>query len=433
MSKISRKIIKPVLLLITVLVANNLQAQEIWNSYSHTISEQGYTGHKFRLKAFIRTEIEDAAAYAQLWIRVDKNAFSPTHFGKPIRSNDWKEFLIEGTVDSVYSQIVFGFISVYNGNFYLDDLHFEIETAEKKWKTIYSTDFENDFADWKKGMNSGNTAINPLFKGELHNGKAKSGNQCFLVYSRGVPNYGANNVGKYAEVNGIKLYYEVYGEGPPLVVLHGNGGSISGGSLHYPELIKKYKLIAIDSRAQGKSTDTDLPLTYELMASDVNALLEELKIDSAFVWGQSDGAILGLILAMNSPRKVKKVLAFGANIQPDTTALFSWAVNAIAKDAKDNPNPKTKKLNQLMRDHPNIPFTNLSKINIPVLIMAGDRDAIRPEHTLKLFQNIPKSQLCILPGTTHGTAWEKPDLFLRILTDFFDKPFTMPSSNYLFN
>ena len=157
------------------------------------------------------------------------------------------------------------------------------------------------------------------------------------------------------------------------------------------------------------------------------SLLKELKIDSVYVWGQSDGAILGLILAMNYPGKVKKVLAFGANIQPDTTALFPWAVNAIAKAAKDTSNLKTKKLNQLMQDHPNIPFTGVSKINIPVLIMAGDRDAIRPEHTLKLFQNIPKSQLCILPGTTHGAAWEKRDLFLQILTDFFDKPFTMPS------
>ena len=136
---------------------------------------------------------------------------------------------------------------------------------------------------------------------------------------------------------------------------------------------------------------------------------------------------------MNYPRKVKKVLAFGANIQPDTTALFPWLVSSIAKAAKDTSNLKTKKLNQLMQDHPNIPFTNLSNINIPVLIMAGDRDAIRPEHTLKLFQSIPKSQLCILPGTTHGAAWEKQDLFLRLLTDFFDKPFVMLTSNYLAN
>jgi len=431
MSKIIKRIIKPVLLLITVLAGNNLEAQE-WNSFSHIIIEQGYAGHRFRLRAFIRVEIEDADAYASLWIRVDKNEtkaflFNRTYYDKPIQSNEWKASLIEGTIDSAYSQIVFGFSSMYNGNFYLDDVHLEIETVERKWKTIYSTDFENGFADWKHGTYRDNFGINPLFKAEL-NAKAKNGNQCLLVYSREVPNYGTNSkAGKYVEVNGIKLYYEVYGEGHPLVVLHGNGGSIKGGAWHYPELIKKYKVIAIDSRAQGKSTDTNAPLTYELMAADVNALLKELKIDSVYVWGQSDGAILGLILAMNYPGKVKKVLAFGANIQPDTTALFPWAVNAIAKAAKDTSNLKTKKLNQLMQDHPNIPFTGVSKINIPVLIMAGDRDAIRPEHTLKLFQNIPKSQLCILPGTTHGAAWEKRDLFLQILTDFFDKPFTMPS------
>jgi pimeloyl-ACP methyl ester carboxylesterase len=81
-----------------------------------------------------------------------------------------------------------------------------------------------------------------------------------------------------------------------------------------------------------------------------------------------------------------------------------------------------------MLDYPRIPFSDLSAIKIPVLIMAGDRDDMRPEHTLKLFQNIPKSQLCILPGTTHGAPWEKKDLFFKLLFDFFDKPFTMPTT-----
>jgi pimeloyl-ACP methyl ester carboxylesterase len=87
-------------------------------------------------------------------------------------------------------------------------------------------------------------------------------------------------------VNGIKLYYEIYGQGPPLVVLHGNGGSIKNATGFYPDLIKHYKVIAIDSRAQGRSTDTDKPLTYDQMAADVNSLLEQLQIDSVFIWGQ---------------------------------------------------------------------------------------------------------------------------------------------------
>lgn len=131
---------------------------------------------------------------------------------------------------------------------------------------------------------------------------------------------------------------------------------------------------------------------------------------------------------MKYPKKVEKLLAFGANIQPDSTATFSWSINSSKKIVKESLDAKEKKLNQLMLDYPNIPFSDLHQIKIPVLIMAGDRDAIRPEHTLKLFQNIPKSQLCIIPGATHGAPLEKKELFFKLLSDFFDKPFTMPTT-----
>jgi pimeloyl-ACP methyl ester carboxylesterase len=81
-----------------------------------------------------------------------------------------------------------------------------------------------------------------------------------------------------------------------------------------------------------------------------------------------------------------------------------------------------------MIDYPNLPYSELSKIKAPVMIMSGDRDVIRPEHILKMYQSIPNSQLCILPGATHGGAWEKKDLFLTIMNDFFNKPFTMPDT-----
>jgi pimeloyl-ACP methyl ester carboxylesterase len=165
------------------------------------------------------------------------------------------------------------------------------------------------------------------------------------------------------------------------------------------------------------------------MASDVNNLLEQLNIDSAFIWGHSDGGILALILAKDYPKKVAKVLAVGANIQPDSLALFPWAINYIKKKAD---NSKEGKLFTLMLDHPNIPYSELSKIKVPVLIMSGDRDMIRPEHTLKLFQSIPFSQLCILPGSTHFGEWEKEEFFIKILEEFFNKPFKMPDTRNRF-
>ncbi|HZW39909.1 MAG TPA: alpha/beta hydrolase [Ignavibacteriaceae bacterium] len=242
-------------------------------------------------------------------------------------------------------------------------------------------------------------------------------------------NYGNNPIaGKYAEVNGIKLYYEIYGEGYPLLILHGNASSIIDGAPFYPELSKKYKVIAIDTRGQGKSTDNDKEFTYELFAADVNALLEQLNIDSVYIWGFSDGANTGLILTMNYPKKVKKLLAFGGTLQPDSSAVSQWMINSNKQTILITTKPDKKKLAILMDKHPNIQISELKKIQAPVLVVAGDRDIIRLEHTMKIFENIPNSQLCIIPGTTHGAPWEKQELFLTILTDFFDKPFSAPST-----
>jgi pimeloyl-ACP methyl ester carboxylesterase len=419
----NKRSLRLILLLITALTVNNLYAQETFGSYFHAVTEKGYAGAKFRYKAFIRTEREDTDAGVYLWISANKSLYS-----KRIQTNTWQEVSIEGTIDEGYKQILLGVLGEYNGRFYVDDISLEVQTRDQKWRSIYKTGFEKEADAWKEGFGD-SPGINHLFKGELSAANPHSGKGCFLIQSKGVPNYGTNGaVGKYANVNGVKIYYEIYGEGHPLLVLHGNGGSIKDVASFYPQLLKKYKIIAIDSRAQGNSTDTDTPLTYDLMASDINALLDELKIDSTFIWGHSDGAILGLIMAMKYPKKVEKLLAFGANIQPDSTATFSWSINSSKKIVKESLDAKEKKLNQLMLDYPNIPFSDLHQIKIPVLIMASDRDAIRPEHTLKLFQNIPKSQLCIIPGATHGAPLEKRELFFKLLSDFFDKPFTMPTT-----
>jgi len=116
------------------------------------------------------------------------------------------------------------------------------------------------------------------------------------------------------------------------------------------------------------------------MASDVNELLNQLHIDSAFMWGQSDGAILCLEMAMDYPKKVKRAVAYGANVQPDSTAVFGWAVTDVNRVIKTSKDKKQVKLYEMMRDYPNIPYEKLHTISAPILIMGGDRDVIRPEH-----------------------------------------------------
>lgn len=252
---------------------------------------------------------------------------------------------------------------------------------------------------------------------------------CFLVaISQNTIIYGNNSTaGKYALVNGIKMYYEVYGEGQPLLLLHGNGGSIGSRANEIPEFAKKYKVIAVDSRCHGKTECKTGDMNYEMMAADVYELLNQLKIDSCLIWGHSDGGILGLIMAYTYPGKVKKLITTGANVQPDSSAIFPQLVS-LSKMYPMLPDTLMQKHIKLMLYHPNISFDKLKKIKAPVLVMAGDRDAIREEHTLKIYQSIPNSQLCIIPGATHFFANEKPWLFQYIANDFFDSPFSMPST-----
>ncbi len=236
-------------------------------------------------------------------------------------------------------------------------------------------------------------------------------------------NYGNNSAaGHFADVNGIKLYYETYGSGEPLIMLHGNGGSIDAFRNQIPFFEKYYQVIAIDSRLQGKSGGSPDKISYDLMASDFCALLDQLNIKSAYVLGWSDGGIDAILMALNCPDRVKKLAASGANTVPDTTALPQADLEGM-KQVVANPKStaKEKALNQMMIDQPNIPYSELGKIKCPVLIMAGDRDIIKPEHTVKIFQSIPGASLCIFPDSHHGVCQQHPELFNETVLRFFQK------------
>jgi len=251
---------------------------------------------------------------------------------------------------------------------------------------------------------------------------------CFLLLivfiSKGQENftYGDNPAaGNYFINKGAKIYYEIYGQGKPLVLIHGNGGSINSRADIIGEFAKKYKVIAFDNRCHGKSGCPAGQLIYEQMADDVDQVLKHLGIDSAFIWGHSDGGIVGLLLAINHSDKVKKLLASGANLRPDSTAIVPELfplLTAMETQAKKD-SIKYKQF-LLLVEQPNIPVTDLKKIKTDVLIMAGDRDAIRNEHTLEIFNNIPGALLCILPGTTHFVYKDRKKWFTEILYDFFD-------------
>jgi len=257
--------------------------------------------------------------------------------------------------------------------------------------------------------------------------------------------YGNNKAaGNYANINGIKMYYETYGDKTkqPMLLIHGNGGSIWYERFQAEYFKKDYFIIMVDSRYQGKSGHDSRELTYNLMTSDFNALLEYLHIDSTYIIGQSDGAIIGLLLAINYPDKVKKLAATAPNLRPDTTTIYKWDVDLNKKqladvirkinngDTSDSLLQKKTLLN-LMDKYPNIKTSELSKIKVPVLMMSSDEDAISIYHIIEMYRAIPNAQLFVMPGATHIMYRAEPELFNTIANRFFSTPFKRPTTKEL--
>lgn len=261
------------------------------------------------------------------------------------------------------------------------------------------------------------------------------------------PDYGSNeSVGKYVDIDDVRLYFEVYGEGEPLLLVHGNGGSIRSFRFQIPELSKHFRVIVVDSRAQGRSTDSDKEITYALIASDIANLLDTLDIESAHVVGWSDGGIVGLEMAYAYPDRVKKLVAINANFTPLGKSVHPFPATAEMPDPESltdgqrqvldaldparrpvlTPQPeRTKlvrqKLDRLMAENPNF---SLEQLETPTLVLTGDHDLIYDEHTLKLFQSLPHAQLCIVPGATHFVPMEKPALVNAHIVEFLQTPFS---------
>jgi pimeloyl-ACP methyl ester carboxylesterase len=252
--------------------------------------------------------------------------------------------------------------------------------------------------------------------------------------------YGSNR-GRHININTRKIYFEEYGQGIPLLLFSGGGlnRSIKDFEKCIPDLSKHYRVIAPDTPGQGKSEQTD-SLSYNLLTDFMSQLIDSLKIDSAYVMGLSDGAIVSLLLAKNRPDKIKKVIAVGANngtrgfVLPEGFNLDSVKVPTLdewagyhAKDIDwyNNLSPKKEwkkmatNLNLMWYGKEYFPINVYDKIRIPVMIVLGDRDDISIEHGLEMHRLIKNSQYCVLPNTTHEVFAERPDLINKIAIDFF--------------
>jgi len=239
-------------------------------------------------------------------------------------------------------------------------------------------------------------------------------------------NYGENpETGKRVKLKDAELYYEIYGKGKPLLLLHGNGQSISHFSQQIPELAKKYKVIAVDTRGQGKSTDQSTgPLTYEQFADDMMQLLNALNIKKTNIVGWSDGGNTGLIMAIKYPDRVDKLAVTGAVLNSSADAIDSRVFDVInqrledLKGKTDYNAVEQRRLNQLMLDEPHISIESLKTIKAPALIMAGDNDVVKDQHTRTIAANIPNSKLLIFKNATHYVPRENSAAFNQAVIEF---------------
>ena len=252
--------------------------------------------------------------------------------------------------------------------------------------------------------------------------------------------FGSNN-GRTININGKNIYYEEYGQGTPLLLLSGGGinRSIRDFGKCIPDLSKHYRVIAPDTPGQGRSEQTD-SLSYDLLTDFMSQLIDSLKIDSGYVMGWSDGGIVSLLLADRRSDKIKKAIAVGANnglrgfvmpegfpvdsVKPPTLEYWG-SINKKDIEWYNALSPKkdwrilVNNMNQMVYEKEYFPTSVYESIDIPVMIIIGDRDMISIEHGLEMNRLIKNSQYCVLPNTTHEVFSERPDLINKIAIDFF--------------
>ena len=235
-----------------------------------------------------------------------------------------------------------------------------------------------------------------------------------------------------AAVNGIKLHYAVYGQGSPVIFLHGGlaNGDYWGNQI--PAVAKNHTVVVVDSRGHGRSTRDERPYGYDLMADDVVALMDFLKIPKAAVVGWSDGAILGLDLALRHKDRVGKVFAFAANTRTSgvkegvekNPTFAAYIERAGHEDEKLSATPKqydafVEQISKMWADEPNWTDAQLQGIDTPVLVVDGDHDeAIKREHTEYIAATIPHAGLMILPNVSHFAFLQDPKLFNYAILHF---------------
>lgn len=243
-------------------------------------------------------------------------------------------------------------------------------------------------------------------------------------------------MGEYVEVNGLRTWFDEYGQGEPLLLLHGGLSTNEAWVAQAPVLAERFRVLAPERRGHGHTADVDGPLHYADMAADTIAFIEQVVGGPAHLVGWSDGGIVGLLVAIARPDLVRKLVAVGANADADgladgvddafaamdpngdEMAMFRQAYQACTPDGPEHWPVVFAKFVEMAASEPHIPDADLARISSPTLFMVGDDDLVSLEHTVHLYRTVPGAELAVIPGTSHGVLVEKPQVCNELIVDF---------------
>ena len=236
-----------------------------------------------------------------------------------------------------------------------------------------------------------------------------------------------------APVNGIKIWYASFGRGEPVLLIHGGLANSNYWGHQVRALLKHYRVVVMDSRGHGRSSRNEQPYGYDLMASDVLALMDHLGIKKAAIVGWSDGAIIGLDIAMHHPERVSRLFAFAANSDPSGVAdiaksdVFNAYIERAGEEYKRlSPTPTEYKsfveqITKMWETQPTWTEADLAAIKVPTWIVDADHDeAIKRENTEFMAAHIPGAGLLIQPNVSHFSFMQDPEQFTNDVLHFLE-------------
>lgn len=224
----------------------------------------------------------------------------------------------------------------------------------------------------------------------------------------------------------IKLNFVEQGQGQPLILLHGNGEDINYFEHQIPYFSKDYRVIAIDTRGHGKSPRGDKPFTIKQFAEDLHDFMDDKAIEEAILLGFSDGGNIALTFALKYPEKVERMIVDGANLFPSgVKPLYQWPIEIGYRIArlfakKDEKAKRNAEMLGLMVNEPHIDPSELARLKMPVLVVAGTKDMIKDEHTRLIYKSLPNAKLEIIEGD-HFVANKNADAFNKVVDGFLRK------------